>query len=165
MSIPNLLEDVAGSSIVEWSEYVYPGFYEFAENIRLLKGGENNTLVFTLVKKYHDSVLLEGGLAESYGLSGTSVDCEFRYNFLHEAFDGEKLGDFEFSESHHNVYMYNYDNHNELESWAGFGSRELRLHDSLLLACPNGPISHQDDQENGIVGPQYVYRDVIYRSG
>ncbi len=145
--------------IVEWCEYVYPGFHDFAEQVRILNDEDVNQ-VYTLVKEYHDPVRLEGGIAETYGTSGiTSVNCEFRYNFLHQTFDGERLGNFEYSESHHNVYMYNYDNHNELESWAGFGSRELRLHDNLMLACPLGPVSHQG---SSIVGPQYVYRNVIY---
>jgi len=146
-------------SIVEWCEYGYPGFYDFAEDVRLLNNDDIQT-IYTLVKEYHDPVWLEGGIADTYGSSGlTSVDCEFRYNYIHESFDGEKLGGFEFSESHHNVYMYNYDNHVEMETWAGFGSRELRLHDSLFLACPMGPISHQ---EPSIVGPHYVYRNVVY---
>jgi hypothetical protein len=143
-------------SLIEWSEYTYPGFRDFSEQLRLLNGGWFRT--FELVKKYHPA-WLEGGLATTYGKDHASQHCEFRYNFLHETFDGESLGDFEDSQSHHNVYLYNYDNHIEMENWAGHGSRNLRLHHSLFLACPQGPISHQ---EKSIVGPHYVYRNVIY---
>ena len=145
--------------LVEWCEYSYPGFHDFAEDVRLLNSNGVRS-VYTLVKEYHSPVKLEGGLAETYGSQGlTSNYCEFRYNFIHDSFDGERLGEFEYSESHHNVYMYNYDNHNELEIWAGFGSRELYLHDCLFLACPMGPLSHQG---SAIVGPQYVYRNIVY---
>ena len=144
------------SSLVEWTEYLYPGFHDFAEAVRVANGGVLK--VYELVKEYHPDAWLEGGLADTYGsASSTSRACLFRYNFLHEAFDGESLGDFEYSESHHSVYMYNYDDQIEMESWAGTGSRELRLHDSLFLSA--GRISHQ---ETSLIGPQYVYRNVWY---
>ncbi|HJN76178.1 MAG TPA: hypothetical protein QGF58_19775, partial [Myxococcota bacterium] len=103
-------------------------------------------------------VRYEGGLALSHTWMGEPTrDCEFRYNYLHETFDGEKLGYFSSSQSHHNVYAYNYDNHVELEG-DGMGSTDLRLHHNLMLACPLGPISHQSEY---IVGPQWVYRNVV----
>lgn len=147
MQLPN-------SSLVEWSEYAYPGFRDFAEAVRVANGGSMR--VFDLVKVYHPGTM-EGGLADTYGTSGTARNAEFRYNYLHETFDGESLGDFEDSESHHNVYEFNYDDHVEMESWAGHSSRNLRLHDSLFLSA--GLISHQ---EASIVGPHYVYRNVAY---
>jgi hypothetical protein len=141
------------NSLVEWSEYSYPGFYDFAETVRQANGGAFR--IFDLIKNYWPGTM-EGGLADTYGSSGTSRNCEFRYNFLHDSFDGESLGDFEYSESHHSVYRHNYDDHIEMENWAGHGSRELRLHDSLFLSA--GLISHQ---ETRLVGPQYVYRNVV----
>ncbi len=149
-------------TVVEWSEYGYPGFHDFAEEVRQRNEEEGIEAMFTLVKDYHDPVRLEGGIGDSAAtyLSGlpASRDLEFHHNFMFEAFDGERLGNFEYSESHHNVYLYNYDNHIEFESWAGYGARELRFHDSLLLAGSMGPISHQ---EPSIIGPQYVYRNVV----
>ena len=148
-------------SIVEWSEYVYPGFYDFAEYVRAHNEWGMDS-VYMLVKEYHSPVMLEGGLASTFG-EMNSRDCVFRYNFMHETFDGEALGEFQYSESHHNVYMYNYDNHVEMESWRGYPARYLQLHHSLMLGCPMGPISHQDDYEEGsITGPQFIYRNVIY---
>lgn len=148
-------------SLVEWSEYTYPGFHDFAEEVRKLNSPKPGiAAIFDLVKKYHDPVLIEGCLAESYSWnSPTSHHCEFRYNFMHEAFDGERLGVFDHSESHHNVYLYNYDNHIELKSWSGFDSAELRVHDSLFLACPMGIFSHYSET---ITGPQYIYRNVVH---
>ena len=116
-------------SVIEWSEYTYPGFRDFSEQVRQLNGHTLRT--FDLVKNYQPA-WLEGGIATSYGKDHASKHCEFRYNFLHETFDGERLGDFEASASHHNVYLYNYDNHIELETWAGHGSRNLRVHHSLF---------------------------------
>jgi len=146
--------------LVEWTEYAYPGFHEFAEDVRTLNDGELFD-VFRLVKEYHDPVVLEGAIADSYTWwEPTPHDCEFRYNFMHQAFDGEWLGAFVDSESHHNVYLHNYDCHMELESYAGFAASELYFHDSLLLGGATGPISHY--QHDGIEGPQYVYRNVVY---
>src|SRR5206468_2950253 len=59
----------------------------------------------------------------------------------------------------HNFYLYNYDDHIQMESTAGFPSRELRLHDNLFLAAGNSSVSHQ---EPGLIGPHYVYRNVMY---
>jgi len=143
-------------SLVEWSEYVWPGFHDFSEAVRQLNGGALKT--YALVKQYNASLWLSGGIAEAYQ-SYSSRNGEFRYNYLHEAFDGELLGEFEYSESHHNVYLYNYDDHVQMENTAGFPSRELRLHDNLFLAAANSSISHQ---ETSLVGPQYVYRNVCY---
>jgi len=143
-------------SIVEWSEYLWPGLYNFVEAVRQLNGGAIK--MYTLVKEYNTSLWLSGGIAEAYQ-SYSSRNGEFRYNFLHEAFDGELLGEFEYSQSHHNVYLYNYDDHIQMESTAGFQSRELRLHDNLFLASGNSSVSHQ---EPSLIGPHYVYRNVMY---
>jgi len=147
-------------SLVEWSEYTYPGFHDFAEEVRKLNSPKPGiAAIFDLVKVYHQPVLMEGCLAESYWNEPTSHHCEFRYNFMHEAFDGERLGVFNDSESHHSVYLYNYDNHIELKAWSGFDSAELRVHDSLFLACPMGIFSHYSET---ITGPQYIYRNVVH---
>jgi hypothetical protein len=142
------------NSLVEWTEYTYPGFRDFAEAVRVANA--NTMRVYDLMKVYHPGAI-EGGLADTYGPSGTAHNAEFRYNYLHQTFDGESLGDFEDSESHHNVYDSNYDDHVEMESWADRPARNLRLHDSLFLSV--GLISHQSDT---MVGPQYVYRNVVY---
>ncbi|HEV8337988.1 MAG TPA: hypothetical protein VGR67_16375 [Candidatus Polarisedimenticolia bacterium] len=142
------------NSIVEWSEYVWPGFRDFSEAVRQLNGGSLKT--YTLVKEYNAVLWLEGGIAEAYQ-SYSSRNEEFRYNYLHEAFDGEILGEFEYSQSHHNVYLYNYDDHIQMESTAGFQSRDLRLHDNLFLAAGNSSVSHQ---EGSLIGPHY--RNVMY---
>lgn len=152
---------LADHGLIEWSEYSYPGFRDFAEDIRQRNG--RITAVYDLVKEYHEDTWLEGGIAISFGRSHPSKHAEFRYNFMHQTFDGEQLGQFEYSSSHHNVYMHNYDNHVEFENWAGHGARELRLHNSLMLAGSLGPLSHQDVSKNqGMTGPHYVYRNVVF---
>ncbi|MGI9508450.1 MAG: hypothetical protein ACR2QJ_03760 [Geminicoccaceae bacterium] len=149
-------------SLIEWSEYSYPGFGAFVEDVT--ERNSNSRAIYDLVKNYHAKNWLEGGLAISYGRKHPSKHTEFRYNFIHQTFDGEQLGRFEFASSHHNVYMHNYDNHVEFESWAGHGARELRLHDSLMLAATHGPISHQDavKPHRGMIGPHHVYRNVVF---
>jgi len=147
-------------SLVEWCEHTYPGFYEFSEEVRQRNGGRIAT--YPLVKDYQPANWYESGIADfAYGMEQPPTNCEFRYNFSHELFDGENLGSFNDSESHHNVYLHCYDNCVELEAWKeGFGSRNLRFHDNLLLSCPSAPISHQ--QAEYLEGPQYVYRNVVY---
>ena len=147
-------------SLVEWSEHTYPGFHELSEEVRQANGGQLRT--YALVKDYHPDNWYESGIADySYGQDQAPVGCEFRYNFLHELFDGEGLGNFDDSESHHNVYLHCYDNSVELEGWQeGFGSRNLRLHHNLMLSCPAGHISHQNPEE--LEGPHYVYRNVVH---
>ena len=146
--------ELPDNGLVEWSEYTYPGYYDFAEQVRVLNG---RLRMYDLVKNYAPETWFEGGIADAYGSSGASRNAVFRYNFMHDSFDGENFGGFEYSESHHNVYLRNYDDHVEFEDWAGHGARELRLHDSLFLSM--GRISHQ---ETSLIGPQYVYRNVWY---
>jgi len=149
--------------IVEWSEYYYPNLYNYVEDIRGLNGGDPQG-IFTLVKDYFSNsgnAYYEGGLAVSYRYEATD-NIEIRYCYLHETFDAEVLGQFNNSSSHHNVYNYNYDNHNELECWKGSTHKgiNLKVHDNLMLNCMGGPMSHQDTGTN-MLGPHYVYRNVI----
>ncbi len=143
-------------SLVEWSEYSYRGFKSFSDQLKSVNvDGRYKTYHFA---KDYLHAWWEGGLADTYGNAGTSKNCEFHHNYLHHAFDGESLGDFQYSESHHNVYETNYDDHIEMEAWAPKNqSRELRLHHNLFLS--RGRISHQGEN---IIGPHYVYRNVFY---
>ena len=138
---------------------------------------------FTLVKGHHfvDSTnrqtgevtrgggaWMEGSIALGRAVCPNLADCasprdegaraptgaEFRYNYMHDNFDGEKLGTFEFSESHHNTYFRNFDNH-IIQGMNGAG-RELKVHHSLFLSCASGPISYQGDT---LIGPN-IYRNV-----
>ena len=151
---------VPNNTIFEWSEYSYPYFYEFADDIIDLNGGDTRKL-YDIVKEYFSSsgnAHLEGGIAK--GHSTAPRNAEFRYNYMHQVFDGEQLGQFVDSVSHHNVYNYGYDNHVQFESWrSGHPARNLRFHDNLLM---NGapPLSHQDTS-GGMQGPHYVYRNVL----
>lgn len=147
-------------SLVEWCEHTYPGFHALSEEVR--RRNDGRIVTYPLVKDYHPSNWYEGGIAgAAYGMEQPPVGCEFRYNFMHEVFDGETLGQFDDSQSHHNVYLHCHDNCVELEGWQkGYGSRNLRFHHNLLLGCPLGAISHQNSTE--LVGPHYVYRNVVY---
>jgi hypothetical protein len=151
-------------SLVEWSEYGYPGLREFAERVYAANPDHDPDAIFHLFGDYHTHegttpLVMDGCLATTFWWDTPSVRCEFRYNLLHEAFDGEKLGLFDDSESHHSVYMYNYDNHMEFEAYPdSFHTENLALHHSLMLACPGGAVGHQGDN---IVGPHFVYRNVI----
>ncbi len=147
-------------SLVEWCEHTYPGLQAFSEEVR--RRNDGRIVTYALVKDYHPGNWYEGGIAGGARESvGPPVGCEFRYNYMHELFDGEALGNFDDSESHHNVYVHCHDNSVELEGWReGDGSRNLRFHDNLLLGCRLGAISQQNPTE--LVGPHYVYRNVVY---
>ncbi|MGI9331625.1 MAG: hypothetical protein ACR2RL_00535, partial [Gammaproteobacteria bacterium] len=151
-------------SVVEWSEYSYPHFREFVDDLIELNG-ESSQSVFDLVKRYYSNAgnaYLEGGIATSPATE--SLNAEFRYNYIHDVFDGERLGNFSNSVTHHNVYNYNYDDHIELESWRStHNSRNLRVHDNLFLNGAGAPLSHQDTSSQ-MRGPHYVYRNVVYQT-
>ena len=95
--------------LLEWSEYSYPGFYRFADDLIDLNGGGNEA-IYELVKTYFaedGNARLEGGIAESF--EAPSERVEFRYLYIHQVFDGQRLGAFNRSTSHHNVCSYIYD--------------------------------------------------------
>jgi hypothetical protein len=156
-------------SLFEWSEYSYPGFYNFVDDlIDLNLGGSSdgtNYAIFELVKKYFakkGNAWLEGGLAESFEVP--SSNAEFRYLYIHQIFDGQRLGAFNDSISHHNVCNYAYDDCIEFEHWSpSHPSSNLHVHDSLLMNAMGSAVSHQDATGN-MQGPHYVYRNVIYNT-
>ena len=157
-------------SLFEWSEYSYPGFYNFVDDlIDLNEGrtedGSHNYAIFDLVKKYFSergNAWLEGGLAESFDVA--SKNAEFRYLYIYEVFDGQRFGAFVDSTSHHNICNYAYDDCIEFEHWSPtHPSRNLRVHDSLLMNAMGSALSHQD-ASGGMEGPHYVYRNVIYNT-
>jgi hypothetical protein len=156
-------------SLFEWSEYSYPGFYNFVDDLIDLNEGRtdegNNYAIYDLVKKYfskNGNAWLEGGLAESFDVP--SDNAEFRYIYTHEIFDGQRLGAFINSSSHHNVCNYAYDDCIEFEHWSHtHPSTNLEVHDSLLMNAMGSAISHQDASGN-MQGPHYVYRNVIYNT-
>lgn len=151
---------IGDDSLVEWCEYTYPGFYDFAEETRKLNGGR--LVVYPLTKDYHSRNWYEGSLA--YPTAGNDEPSPRRVTvrncYIHQVFDGLMLGGFEDSDAHHNVFEHCYDNHVELETWTRAGRmRNIRFHHNLLLSCPGGPISHQEP--NHLEGPHYVYRNVV----
>ena len=151
-------------SLFEWSEYTYPGFYRFVDDLIDLNDGDNQA-IFELVKTYFSedgNAWLEGGIAESFATPSRNV--EFRYLYTHQIFDGQRLGAFVDSSSHHNVCEYAYDDCIEFEHWRpNHPGSNLRVHDSLLLNAMGSALSHQDSSGT-MRGPQFVYRNVIYNT-
>lgn len=151
-------------SLVEWSEYGYPGLRDFAELVYAANPDHDPDAIFHLVNEYHThegttGTVIDGCLATTFWYDVPSVGCEFRYNLLNETIDGEKLGLFDYSESHHSVYMYAYDNHMGFEAYPeSFHTENLAMHHCLLLSCPMGAVGHEGEN---IVGPHHVYRNVI----
>ena len=150
--------------LVEWSEFGHPGLRAFADEVYAVNPDHDPDAIFHLVMEYqtHEGTtptLMDGCLATSFWYDVPSVGCEFSHNLLHEAIDGEKLGLFDDSESHHSVYEANFDNHMEFEAYPeSFHTENLALHHSLLLSCPMGAVGHEG---SNIVGPHHVYRNVI----
>ncbi len=151
-------------SLFEWSEYSYPGFYRFVDDLIDLNLGDN-TAIYELVKRYFSddgNSRLEGGIAES--LETPSENVEFRYLYIHQVFDGQRFGAFNNSTSHHNVCAYAYDDCIEFEHWRPtHPGRNLRVHDSLMLNASGAALSHQS-MGGAMQGPHFVYRNVIYNT-
>ena len=169
MTHSRLAARLPDDSLFEWSEYSYPGFYNFVDDLIDLNEGreseEGNYAIFDLVKTYfseNGNSWLEGGLAESFDVP--SRHAEFRYVYTHQIFDGQRLGAFVDSSSHHNVCNYAYDDCIEFEHWRPtHPSSNLHVHDSLLMNAMGSALSHQD-ASGGMQGPHYVYRNVIYNT-
>lgn len=151
-------------SLFEWSEYSYPGFYRFVDDLIDLNQGDNKT-IYELVKTYfsdNGNSRLEGGIAESFETPSNNV--EFRYLYIHQVFDGQRFGAFNNSSSHHNVCNYAYDDCVEFEHWRPtHPSINLRVHDSLMLNAAGSALSHQSIG-GAMQGPHFVYRNVVYNT-
>lgn len=155
-------------ALVEWCEYTYPGYKRFADDLKRLQVANGLHVLnpmFGFVKKYHGAGT-EGHLTarawtepkEDRGVG--SLRCEARFNYIHETFDGQSLGGWSDSRSHHNVFVYQYDNAVEFEAGAPSQSRNNRFDHNLVIAAQYGAISHQDATEQPM-GPQWVERNVI----
>ncbi|MEM7045587.1 MAG: hypothetical protein AAF543_22480, partial [Pseudomonadota bacterium] len=151
-------------SLFEWSEYSYPGFYRFADDLIELNQGDNEA-IYELVKTYFaddGNAYLEGGIAESFETPSEHV--EFRYLYIHQVFDGQRLGAFNHAASHHNICDYVYDDCIEFEHWRStHPGINLHVHDSLILNAAGSALSHQSTHD-GMQGPHFVYRNVIYNT-
>lgn len=149
-------------SVVEWCEYSFPGLSRLHRHMteRNPLRKEDN-LIFPLLKDYGGGI--EGGIATSDTQVGfySAARCQIRYSYMHDAFDGDNLGAFTDSESHHNVYVNCFDNAVEFEnSFRNQPSRNLRFHQNLVVGYFHGAISHQEHLPT-MEGPHWVYRNVI----
>ncbi len=154
--------------LVEWCEYTFPGYKRFADDLKALMLSKNVHVMnpmFGFVKKYHGAQT-EGHLVcrpwttpkDNRGIG--PLNCEARYNYCHQTFDGDTPGAWSESSVHHSVYVYQYDNASELEAGKHSEGRNTRFHDNLIVASLYGAISHQDKTINPM-GPQWVYRNVV----
>jgi len=150
-------------SLFEWSEYSYPGFYQFVDDLIDLNP-DKTTPIYDLVKRYFNdrgNAYLEGGIAESFETPSEHV--EFRYLYIHQVFDGQRLGAFNNSRSHHNICAYVYDDCIEFAHWRPtHPAINLHVHDSLILNV-TGSAAHQNSL-GSMQGPHFVYRNVVYNT-
>ena len=163
---------VADYTLIEWSEYTFPGLRRFFDDINALNPSElDSNLIFQWVKQY-STRRIEGGLYEATDEghdSRTDWDSpsaeggEFRYNFVHQAFDGEQLGTLNNSSSHHSVYIDVFDNAIQFDHRGNEQSAiNLHVHDSYFEGHSFGVISHQEQfSRSPYLGPNYVYRCVF----
>ena len=158
------LAAVSDYALVEWSDYSYAGMYRFADDL-LTMNGDGSSVIFDLVKTYYSdggNAFLEGGLCEQVaGVSSKS--CEFRYNRMHQCFDGMRLGAFHESKAHHNVFDYCYDDAIEFEHWRESSSTSKNeVYENLILNPHASAFSHADPTNGGMHGPHFVYRNVVW---
>ncbi|MEM6333243.1 MAG: hypothetical protein AAF823_07895 [Planctomycetota bacterium] len=154
--------------LIEWSEYTFPGYKRFADElVRRVRadGVRVANPMFGWVKRYHGA-RTEGHLlgrpwtAPRNNRGVGPRFCEGRFNFSHQAFDGDAPGAWSDSRVHSSVYLYTYDNAIEMEAGRHSPGRNVHVHDNLIIASLYGTISHQDTTDLPM-GPQYVYRNVI----
>lgn len=155
-------------ALIEWCEYHFPGYKRFADELKTrciqAKLWTANPL-FGFVKKYHGA-RTEGHLVtrpwstprDNRGVG--PLHCEARYNFCHQTFDGDSLGGWSESRVHHGVYLYQYDNAVEFEAGGPSESRGNRWDHNLVIGCPYGAISHQDETAEPM-GPQRIDHNVV----
>ena len=155
------------NSTVEWSELTFPGFREMFDRMSAQVNGDRerpHNFIFDLIKGQP----IEGGIAFSNpAIEGEVTGATLRYNFIHDVFDGDKLGRFSDSSSHHSVYIDCWDNAIEVEhGYAGQIVRNLHVHHSLFRGKFYGVVSHQQQNPRATIqGPHYVYRNVIINEG
>ncbi len=154
-------------SVVEWCELTFPGLSAVHEDlVGRWPGGDRiaRNRMFRLFKMQP----IEGGIA------GSSLDIDdnmarrvtTRYNYIHDVIDGDRLGAFKDSASHHNVYVNTFDNAVEINHFRdGQKAVNLHFHDNLIRGLSHGAISHlhqlgRDATAN--VGPHFVYRNVVF---
>ena len=155
---------VSDHALVEWCDYSYPGMYNFVDDLIDLNG-EGSGAVFNLVKNYFGvggNAYLEGGICEqSEGKS--SGGCEFRFNRIHQVFDGMRLGAFHESRAHHNFFNYCYDDAIEFEHWRPTSpTSKNEVYENLILNSHASAFSHADPTNGGMKGPHFVYRNVVW---
>ena len=165
---------VADNALVEWCDYSFPGMYAFVDDLIDLNG-EGSGVVFDLVKNYYGSgsnAYLEGGICEQTVIRDSrgkiiggrsSKNCEFRFNRIHQVFDGMRLGAFHESRAHHNIFNYCYDDAIELEHWRKSSpTSKNEVYENLVLNSHASAFSHADPTGGGMDGPHFVYRNVVW---
>ena len=157
------LARIPDNTLMEWCEYTFPGQDRYIVDLIVLNG-DTSSGFFDLVKDHYASggnALLEGGMYETS--SNPSENCEFRYCYIHEVFDGERAGCCNNSKSHHNRYERNADNDVEFEHFASTSPAENLEHYCCLHLDPyDAPLSHQDaTAAQDMRGPHYIYRNVV----
>ena len=96
----------SGSNLLcEWNTYTLRGFPEWMEEVVTLNNVRQ--AFFHIVKSDTNGLaeggnaILEGGMVKGSGSVQTA--CEFRFNYIYGVMDGQRLGEFTNSTSHHNI--------------------------------------------------------------
>lgn len=154
----------ADHCLVEWCEAQFEGLARF--NAGLMS---RDTMIYYFLKDRG----LEGGLVYSKKVPSPRF-MEARYNYIHQMFDGDGLGQFDDSRIHHSVYVDCFDNGVEFEpNVKGKSGANLRFDHNWIEGFARGAISHQqngvtrEDSEKGwfMDGPHYVDHNVIIMRG
>jgi len=158
------LAAVSDNALIEWCDYSYEGMYAFVDELTDLNG-EGGGAIYKLAKRYFadgGNAYLEGGICEQ-AEGKSSQGCEFRFNHIHEVFDGMRMGAFHNSKAHHNIFNYCYDDAIEFEHWKKSSSTaQNEAYENLVLNPHASAFSHQDSSGGGMKGPHFVYRNVVW---
>jgi hypothetical protein len=160
--------DAADYTLVEWCEFYQPGLLEYIEEHYAVNGEALNNAYWGMVKGYggaQGSPRTQALIASYRNPDDQSIKyCESRYNYMYNVWEGDKIGQMEYSSAHHNVYENMVDNASELEtvnSSNAYG-RELRFHHNLILGRQKGALAFEDQNSRAaMTGPMYIYNNVF----
>ena len=157
--------ELADDSTVQWNQYGYPGFAQFAKDVFQLNNGDPGAL-FEYVKNYNHAdgnkanALLEGRIFDSIK-SRSAVRLTSRYNFSTECFDGSNFGQFSDSTSYNDIGDDIFDDWTEFESsFANHDSRNITLDRPAVLSA-SAAFSHQDFSGR-MKGPHKITRAIVW---
>ena len=155
----------ANNTLVEWCEMYTTGLSRYNSAIVAIKSS-----IWPLMKVTPADVAADLVVSRLPSRTAEAVTgVEIRYCYMHQCWDGEKIGTCNESSSHHNRYHDCFDNASELETlrYNNQKVRNVKWHHNFVSGRSNAYLAFQDQAlgYTEVEGPMYVYRNVFRQSG